>query len=122
TQLRLVATRGDLLVDQAIHKAVDAADEETGYARRSADVALCRFQTFDERVRDRFVVLLREQQRDINIDAFADELFDGGDAGRCARNLHHQVGPIHGLPQAVRSGERGIGFARQVRRDFQADV
>ena len=40
---------------------------------------------------DVFIDLLREQQRDVDVDAFADELADGRQAGFGRRHLDHQV-------------------------------
>ena len=56
---------------------VDAADEEAGYAGHLADVAAAwriLFQAGDVGFGHLLVNLLREQQRDIDVDAFADQL------------------------------------------------
>lgn len=50
-------------------------------------------------VRDRLVTCNREQQGDVDIDAFGEQLLDGGDPWHRARNLDEEVRPIYLPPQ-----------------------
>ena len=52
--------------------------------------------------RDLLVSVLREQQRDIDVDALAEHLLNGRESFDGSRNLHHQVGTVYGFPQTAR--------------------
>ena len=71
---------------------------------------------------DLFVDLLREQQRDVDVDALADELADRRQAGFGRRHLDHQVVAADRLPEPPRLGDRRLGVHRQIGRDFEADI
>ena len=86
-------------------------------ARRSVS-----FQSRDVALRHFLVHLLREEQRDIDVDPFADALLDGRNAFHGGRDLHHQVGAIHGFPQPARVFDGALRVFGQKRRNFQADV
>ena len=65
--------------------------------------------------------LLREQQRDVDADAFADQMFDRGQAFRRRRHLHHQILALDVLPQPLGLDDGAFGVHRQIGRDFEAD-
>ena len=71
---------------------------------------------------DLFIDLLREQQRDVDVDALADELADRRQAGLGRRHLDHQVVAADRLPEPPRLGDRRVGVHRQIGRDFEADI
>ena len=62
-----------------------------------------------------------EDQRGIDVDAEGDQFADHRQAGVGGRNLDHDVGPIHGLPQAQGLANGRGRVVGQFRRDFQAD-
>ena len=118
--LHLLQTGLDPLVDQG----VDAADEETGDTGHPGDLAASGGQFFQAghvRVGYLFVVLLREEQGDVDVHAFADQVFDRGNAGRGSRHFDHQI------PAADRAGQApglldGAGrVVGQMGRDLQGD-
>ena len=79
-------TRGSLdrLVEQLVHRGIDAADEEARDARDAADRLTRRDALFEagEKGLDHLLVdLLREQQRDVDVDAFGEQLADRRNAG-----------------------------------------
>jgi hypothetical protein len=111
----------DLLVDHA----VDAADEETGDAVDARDVAALGFEVLQpRRVRlgDRQIGVGREEQGDVDVDPLADQLADGGDAGRRSWDLDHQIGTVDRMPQPARLLDGGRRVHRQIGRDLEADV
>src|SRR5579875_287063 len=118
---RLLGERGKLIIDER----VDAADKETGHAGHPARIAAA----FDEilepgnvSVGDALVNFLREQERHVDVDAFADQLAKGGNSLARAGNLNHDVRTVDGLPKAARLGDGLVGLVREIGRDFEADV
>ena len=66
-------------LDHRIDRAVDAADEEAGHAGNLAHITAARGQFLEARnvgFGDFLVDFLRKQQRDIDVDAFADQLLE----------------------------------------------
>ena len=109
-------------IDPAVDHAVDPADEETGDAGHVPELTAARSQLFETGrvgLGHGHVVLLGEQQGDVDVDALADELFDGGQTRRRARHLDHQVAPTHLAGQAQGFLDRGGRVVGQVRRHLQ---
>ncbi len=63
-----------------------------------------------------------QEQRDVDVDALADQRGQRGDASGGGRNLDHGVGPVNRRPQPAGGVHRALGVVRQRRRDFQADI
>ena len=115
----------DAIIQHGIDKRIDAADEEAGDARHLLEIAaaLCQiFQTRDISLGDLYINFLSEQQRHVDVDAFADQLLDRGKSFGCSRDFDHHVLALHGLPQPPRFVDRLLGLARKVWRDFEADI
>ena len=115
---------GDLLVELLVDGAVDAADEERGDAGDMGGIAALGdvfFQAGDIGLRDLAIDLLREQQRDVDADAFADQMFDRGQALRRRRHLDHQILALDVLPEPLGLGDGALGVHRQIGRDLEAD-
>ena len=74
-----------------------------------------RLEALDKGIRYRFVRPPRKEQRDIDVDAFADQLSDRGQAGRCGRDLDHDVSPIDRLPEASRLVQRRRRLIGEIR-------
>ncbi len=113
------------LVDQLVHRDIDAAHEETGDAGDLAGVAAFRHEMLKPRqigFDDVFIDLLREQQRDVDVDAVAEELVNCRKARFCRRDLDHQVFAPNRAPEPPCLGDRRFGIHCQVGRDFQADI
>src|SRR2546430_17541200 len=72
------------------------------------------FQPTNISLPDLLVHALGEQQRDIDVDALADELPERGNSLGRARHLYHHVFPSHGLPQAPCLFECSVGVAREI--------
>jgi hypothetical protein len=70
---------------------------------------------------DRQIGLDAEQQRHIDVDPFADQRPDRRNAGQRARDLDHQIGPVHGPPQPPGFDQRAFGVMGQMRGDLEAD-
>ncbi len=115
----------DLGLQLLVDGGVDARDEDRGDRRDPIDRLAARgalFQSFDVGVGGRFVPVDREQQGDVDVDAGCDRGLDRGDAFPRSRDLDHHVGPIDRLPKTLRRGDRSLGVASKVRRDFERDV
>ena len=119
-----VVGRCDFLVEQFVDCGVDAADEEardTCYTGHVAALPGERFETRQISLDDLFVDLLREQQRDVDVDAVGDQIADRRQALGCRRHFDHEVRTIDRVPQALGFGDRGFGLLRQIGRDLDAD-
>ena len=68
------------------------------------------------------VDFLREQQSDVDVEAFADELADGGQARFGRRHLDHDIVAADQLGQAPHLGDGRLGVHGKIGRDFQADI
>ena len=112
-------------VERGVDRGVDAADEEARHAGDARGIAAARderFETIDVRLGGPLVGVLREQQRDVDVDALRDQLAHRGDALRRARHLDHQVGAPDGGPQAPRVRKRALRVGCKQRRHLQAHV
>src|SRR5581483_4076579 len=113
------------LIDARVDQGVDTADKEAGHASDLADISAAGGQLLkahDISFGDPLINLLREQQRDVDIDALADQLLKRGNTFRSARHLDHDIRPAYRIPQAARFLQRAWRVVRQIRRDLQADV
>ena len=120
---RVVRSR-DLFVELLVDRAVDAADEKAGDARDMGGIAALGdvfFEAGEIGLGDLDVDLLREQQRDVDADAFADQVLDRGQAFGRRRHLDHQVLAVDVLPEPLGFGDRALGIHRQIGRHFQTD-
>jgi hypothetical protein len=109
-----------VLIDELVHRDVDTAHEKAGDACDLAGITTLGHEMLEARQigLDNFLVdLLREQQRDIDVDSLADEAANRRQTGLCARHLDHQVVAADRLPEASR-----LGVHRQVGRHFEADI
>ena len=115
----------DALRQKAVHQDIDAAQEKAGHGgyrsqrspglpSTSEGVEVCAM--------NRLVGRDGEQQCNVDVDAVVEKLLDGRNTRGRARNLHHEVRPIHGSPEPLRLLDRAIGVVHQVGRDFEADV
>ena len=125
-QVRALLAAGGLeaLVDDGIDGGIDAADEEACHAGTSRHVPAGRgqsFQALDIGQGDRLVGRLREQQGDVDVDAFADQRGDGRNPGLGARHLDHQVRPVDRCPQTPCLDHGRLRVVRQIGRDLEAD-
>ena len=78
-----VAGGFQLFIDEAVGQGINAADEETRDAGDVRDVLAlggARFKRRDICLGDLLIRGLREEQRDVDVDAFFEELADGRDA------------------------------------------
>ena len=115
---------GDLLVELLVDGAVDAADEEARDARDLRGIAALGdvfFETCDVGLGHLAIDGLREQQRDVDADAFADQMLDRRQALRRGRHLHHQILALDVLPEPFGFRDRALGVHRQIGRDLEAD-
>ena len=105
------------LAEQGVDRRVDAADEEAGHAGHVAQVAALGgafLEPGDVGARHLLVSLLREQQRDVDVDPFADQWLDRRNAFGRRRHFDHDVRPVDLPPQPAGLGERPGGVARQI--------
>ncbi len=63
-----------------------------------------------------------EQQGDVDVDAFADQVADRRRPAIGAGHLDHQVLSIDRLPEPLGLADGLVGLQRQIGRDFEADV
>ena len=109
----------------AVYGGVHAADEEGGYGGHAAGVAPVGgqfLQAGDVGLGHGVVVGQREHQRDVDVDALADEGDDGRDTLRRGRHLDQHVGPAQRGEEPPRLGHRAGGVVSQRGADLQADV
>ena len=114
----------DLVVELLVDRGIDAADEERGDAGDRRGIAALGdvfFEARDIGLRHLAIDLLREQQRDVDADAFADQMFDRRQPFRRGRHLHHQVLPLDVLPEPFGFRDGPLGVHRQIGRDLEAD-
>ena len=112
-------------METVVDLGVDAADEEAGDRSHIGDRLAGvdpRLEPADVGLRDVFVGVAGEDERDVDVDALGDELLDGDDALGGARHLDHEVGAIDRAPQPLRFMEGPLGVTREPRRDLEADV
>jgi hypothetical protein len=99
--LRLLESRRQEPIDCR----VDSADEKARDARHAFQIASARrvrLEAGDVRLGHSLIGVLREQQRDVDVDAVGDQRFDRGDAFGCRRHLDHQVLAAHRTPEPSR--------------------
>ncbi len=121
--VRVIGAR-DLFVEQFVDRGVDAADKEARYAgdaRRIAAFGGERLEAGQIGLDDLLIGLLREQQRNVDVDAVGDQVVDGRHAFGRRRHFDHQVFAIDGMPQALGFGDGALGVFGEIRRDFDAD-
>src|SRR5262249_35821278 len=108
-----------------VDESVDAADKEAGNAGHARDISAgsCKLlKPSDVSFRHAFIRLLREQQRDVYIDAFADQLLNCRNSRRSRRHFDHYVLASDSLPQTARLFQRSFGVVGEIGRNFEADV
>ena len=106
---------GDLLIDLAI----DTADEKAGHTGDAINgFALGQpcFEAGHEGLCHRPIGRDRKQQRDVDVQAFGDQLGDGRDARRGSGHLDHQIGSTNFCPQPLGLGDGRIGLMRKIGR------
>jgi hypothetical protein len=114
----------DLFIELLVDRAVDAADKEArdagdmGGIAAAGDIVL---QASEIGFGDLDVDFLRKQQCDVDADAFADQVFDRGQAFRRRRHLDHEVVAMNVLPEPLGLGDGAFGVHRQIRRYFETD-
>ncbi len=69
-----------------------------------------------------FIDLLREQQRDVDVDAVGDELANRRQPGAGRRNLDHDIVARDLAPQPPRLGDRRLRAHRQIGRHLEAHI
>ena len=111
--------------DQSIDHRVNPAHEETGHTAHAGRITP--FPTHRERPSTYaratcFVTLDAKEERDVDVDALAGQLPDGGQPLRGGRHLDHHVLPADGLPQAASLRDRRVGVVREIWRHLEADV
>src|SRR6266851_507121 len=119
--LRGLQARGDFRV----HGVIDSADKEAGNAGHAAYLSAASgkfFQATNVSFRDALIDHLREQESDVDVDAFADQLLERRNALGRAWNFDHDVRTVHGLPEAACLFNRALGVASEIWRNLQADV
>ena len=111
--------------DERIDRGIDPADEETGDAGNSLQVAAAcgiLLQACNVGFRHPLVRVLSKQQCHIDVDPLGDELVDSGNPLRRRGDFDHQIVAPYGPPQSPGFVERGRRVVREERRDLQAHV
>ena len=75
----------------------------------------------DVGLHDLVIAIDAEDQRDIDIDAAADQLANGREVLRGCRHLDHQIWPVHQVVEPFGFGNGGLGVIGKIGRHFQAD-
>jgi len=103
----------DLFVELFVDRAVDAADEKAGDAGDMGWIAAAGdmfLKTGKVGLGNLDIGLLREQQRDVDADALADQMLDRGQAFRRRRHLDHQVFAMDVLPKPLGLADGALGI------------
>ncbi len=111
---------GEPGVDLRVHP----AHEERGHGGHPVDRLALRDAGFQRRqvcFGHLAVVLDREEQGDVDVDAVGEAALDRRPALLGAGNLDHDIGPVHRPPEPHRFGDGGLGVARGPGRDFERD-
>ena len=114
----------DFLVEQLVNCGVDATYKKARDACDRVEITSSgskRLETAKIGFHHLLIDLLREQQRDIDVDAFADQRPDSGQSGRSSRDLDHQVLAIDFPPEATRLVQAALGIVRKIWRYLDAD-
>jgi hypothetical protein len=104
------------LVEALVDLGIDPADEERGDRGQVGQVVPGgpgALHAVEEGVHHLAVALQREDQRDVDADAFGETLRDRGDARRGRGNLDEEVRPVDEPPQLTGLGDRALGLVRQ---------
>ena len=112
------------LLYEGVHRRIDAADEEAGYARDLSDIVATSepcFETLEVRLCDGLVGSQGEQQGDVDVDPVFGELPDRRYTLERAGHLDHHVLAADGCPQSPRFFDGSLRVVREKRRHFQAD-
>ena len=107
-----------------VQEHIDAAQKEAGHRghplhRLPLGQAL--FQAGEISLGHLLVAGQAEQQGDVDVDPFADEAGNGGQALQGGGDLDEDIGPVHLLPELAGLGDGALGVPGQVRVDLQAD-
>src|SRR6185503_14527695 len=81
-----------------------------------------RFNTGDVSCRHLPITWQPKEQRDVDVDAFADELLDGGQPFGRRRDFDEHVGPLQRSPQTTGLNDRTFSVMRQVWIDLQTHI
>src|SRR5207302_1708984 len=112
-------------VDHRIRQRINAAYKEAGYAGDPADVLaglLRRFQAVDICFCDFLISFLGEEQRNVDVDAFANKLANRGNTLGSSRDLDHDVRTGNGFPQTARFFNAAQRIAGERGRDFKTHI
>src|SRR5436309_5442235 len=113
----------DPVLEQFVDKNIHAADKEAGHRGNAMNVlAFCTalFQGLEIGLNYLAVVLEREDERDVDVDALGECLANSRNPRWCRRNLHHQVRAINRMPEAAYLCQGALGIVCQVGRYFDA--
>src|SRR5581483_1541586 len=118
------ALRSSHRVERGVHGGVDPADKERCDASHGRHVTTaCRQQleALEVRVDDLAVTLEREDERDVDVAAFADHCPDRRYTLGGGGDLDVQVGLIDALVKRSCCGDRSCGVVSKLGRDFDGD-
>src|SRR5579883_472133 len=121
---RLVPLGRDECVKAPVDLRIDAAHEEAGHRGDAVQRPAGRrqgLQAGEVSLHHPLVRLDGEDQRDVDVEALADELPDGRDARIRRRHLHHDVRAVDRGPEAAGFGDAGRGVVGQPWRYLDAD-
>ena len=108
-----------------VHLRIDPRDEERGDRGDRREVAPRlegALEAGDVGARDRLVDGDVEEQRDVDVDALADQPLDRLGRVRRAGHLDHHVGPADRLDEAPRLGDRALRVVLDAGRQLEGDV
>ena len=120
--LEVVAALGNQTVEQVVDGGIDPAHEERRdrrYRRKVSATFIQPLQPGDIGIDDSTVRFEREYQRDVDVDALADQRLDGRYALRRRGHLYHDVGPVDVGEQASRLVNRALGIVRETGTDLE---
>ena len=120
--LHVVAALGNQTVEQIVDGGIDAAHEERRdrrYRRKVAATFIQPLQPGDIGIDDSTVRFEGEDQRDIDVDALADQRLDGRNALRSGGHFNHDVGTVDVGEQASRLVNRALGIVRETGTDLE---
>src|SRR4029077_5978264 len=119
--LRFIDSIRDLAVDQSIDAANEKARDASDLSHLAAGLRV-RLKPRDICLCHALVDALREKQRHVDIDSFADKLLDCGKAFGSSWNFYHEIFAAHCFPKPSRLVDCLLRLVREIPSDFEANI
>ena len=123
--LSRVLGRAEGCVQPLVNEGVEPADKKAGHTADLVEVSVLGAQLLQAGnigAGNRLIHLDCEQQGDVDIGAFADQLSDGRNTSLGGRDFDHDILTVNRRPQPPRLFDRPVRIVRQMGRNLKADI